>query len=144
MSEQANQAQETVKLEDLSAELQQVIKYEQVPAELFTMLASIHEASESVVREAWDTMPASAQNILDNFEQFHALVSLSQSYAGLDFMQETQDMKFDDMDEEKTAEYKAVLLDKLLHNCVKDLVKQLKQARLKPAMKREFREIFTK
>ncbi|WP_028022554.1 DUF3069 domain-containing protein [Enterovibrio calviensis] len=144
MSEQANQAVETVKLEDLSAELQQVIKFEQVPVELFTMLASVHEASEDVVRETWNTLPASAQNILDNFEQFHALVSLSQSYAGIDFMTETQDMKFDDMTDEQTQDYKAGLLDKLLHNCVKDLAKQLKQARLKPAMKREFREIFTK
>ncbi|MDD1792191.1 DUF3069 domain-containing protein [Enterovibrio makurazakiensis] len=144
MSEQANQAVETVKLEDLSAELQQVIKFEQVPVELYTMLASVHEASEDVVRESWDTLPASAQNILDNFEQFHALVSLSQSYAGIDFMTETQDMKFDDMTDEQTQDYKAGLLDKLLHNCVKDLAKQLKQARLKPAMKREFREIFAK
>lgn len=144
MSEQATQAPEAVNLEDLSAELQQVIKYEQVPVELYAMLASVHEASESTVREFWDSMPKSAQNILDNFEQFHALVSLSQSYAGLDFMQETQDMKFEDMDEEQTQEYKAVLLDKLLHNCVKDLAKQMKQARLKPAMKREFRDIFAK
>ncbi|WP_407333779.1 DUF3069 domain-containing protein [Enterovibrio sp. 27052020O] len=144
MSEQANPTLETVKLEDLSAELQQVIKYEKVPVELFTMLASVHEASEDVVRETWNTLPASAQNILDNFEQFHALVSLSQSYAGIDFLTEAQDMKFDDMTDEQTQDYKAGLLDKLLHNCVKDLAKQLKQARLKPAMKREFREIFTK
>ncbi|KXF83256.1 hypothetical protein ATN88_06115 [Enterovibrio coralii] len=144
MNKMSEQQIEAVKLEDMSAELQQVIKYEQVPAELFTMLASVHEASEDVVRQTWDSLPASAQNILDNFEQFHALVSLSQSYAGLDFMQETQDMKFDDLTEEQTADYKAGLLDKLLHNCVKDLAKQLKQARLKPAMKREFREIFTK
>ncbi|MEZ8140471.1 hypothetical protein A1OO_14140 [Enterovibrio norvegicus FF-33] len=144
MSEQATPTLETVNLEDLSAELQQVIKYEKVPVELFNMLASVHEASEDVVRETWNTMPASAQNILDNFEQFHALVSLSQSYAGIDFMTEAQDMKFDDMTDEQTQDYKAGLLDKLLHNCVKDLAKQLKQARLKPVMKREFREIFTK
>ncbi|MCC4798715.1 hypothetical protein BCT30_20595 [Enterovibrio norvegicus] len=144
MSEQANEAVETVKLENLSAELQQVIKYEQVPAELYTMLASVHEAAEDVVREAWDALPASAQNILDNFEQFHALVSLSQSYAGIDFLQECQDLKFDDMTQEQADDYKATLLDKLLFNCVKDLAKQLKQARMKPAMKREFREIFQK
>ncbi|MEZ9524198.1 DUF3069 domain-containing protein [Enterovibrio norvegicus] len=144
MSEQANEAVETVKLENLSAELQQVIKYEQVPAELYTMLASVHEAAEDVVREAWDALPASAQNILDNFEQFHALVSLSQSYAGIDFLQECQDLKFDDMTQEQADDYKATLLDKLLFNCVKDLAKQLKQARMKPTMKREFREIFQK
>lgn len=142
MSEQEIKQTETVKFEELSAELQQVIIHEEVPKELFGMLASVHEASEEIVKETWHKLPASAQNILDNFEQFHALVSLSQSYSGIDFLSETQDMKFKDMDQQQTEDHKAMLLDNLLHNCVKDLAKQLKKARLKPAMKREFREMF--
>ncbi|MFD2178218.1 DUF3069 domain-containing protein [Veronia pacifica] len=142
MSEQQETAIETVKLEDLSAELQQVIKYEQVPVEMHSMLVSVHEVSEPTVREAWDELPASAQNILDNFEQFHALVSLSQSYAGVDFLSQYQDAKIEDMSDDDAEAYKAQLLDQVLFNCVKDLCKQLKKARLKPPMKKEFRDIF--
>lgn len=144
MSDQENQQveTETVKFEEFSAELQKIINYEQVPKELFAMLISVHEASEEVVRESWDNLPQSARNILDNFEQFHSLVSLSQSYSGIDFLSETKDMQFKDMDQDETEDHKAMLLDKVLHNCVKDLAKQLKKARLQPAMKREFREIF--
>ncbi len=47
------------------------------------MVTSIHEVSEEAVRASWDEMPASAQNILDNFEQFHALVSVGQAFAVL-------------------------------------------------------------
>lgn len=142
MSDQENMQTEIVKFEELSAELQQVIKYEQVPSELYGMLASVHGASGEQVLETWNSLPASAQNILDNFEQFHALVSLSQSYVGVDFMSETKDMTFKNMSEQETEDHKAMMLDKLLQNCVKDLAKQLKKARLKPIMKREFREMF--
>lgn len=144
MSEQTDNQIEKVDLDSLSQELRQVIEYEQVPEEIHTMLVSVHEVSESSVREVWDGLPKSAQNILDNFEQFHALVSLSQSYAGIDALNELQDLKLDNMSEDEVDAYKAQLLDKVLFNCVKDLAKQLKQARLKPAMKREFQEIFAK
>ncbi len=85
------------------------------------------------------------QNVLDNFEQFHALIALSQSYSGVDFLGEMQESKKpDDMSEEEYTEYKAIMLDKVLHNCVKDMCKQLKKARRNPPMKREFLEIFKK
>lgn len=142
MSDVIDTAPQTVKLDELSIELQQVINYEQVPKELYSMIISVHEVSEEYVRPVWDELPASAQNILDNFEQFHALISLSQCYAGLDFLTEVKDMVFDDMDEVALDNYKKDLLDKILKNCVKDVVKQLKKARLKPTMKREFRDIF--
>ena len=110
MSEQHESAPETINLEDLSSELQQVMKYEQVPVEMHGMLVSVHEVSEPTVREAWDELPASAQNVLDNFEQFHALVSLSQSYAGVDFLSQYQDAKIEDLDDKQAEEYKAQLL----------------------------------
>ncbi|KLV08070.1 MULTISPECIES: DUF3069 domain-containing protein [Photobacterium] len=139
------QLEETLTLDDCSPELRQVVEFEQVPEELLGMLVSVYKASESTTREAWDQLPGSAQNVLDNFEQFHALVALSQSYSGIDFLGEMQETeKPSDMTDEEFAEYKAVMLDKVLHNCVKDMCKQLKKARRHPPMKREFLEIFKK
>jgi len=132
-------------LEECSPELRQVVAFEEVPEELLDMLISVYNVSETSSREAWDNMPASAQNVLDNFEQFHALVALSQSYSGVDFLGELQEKELPDhMSADEQEQYKAALLDKVLHNCVKDLCKQLKQARRNPPMKREFQEIFKK
>ena len=95
---------------------------------MFHMVTSIHEVSEEVVREAWDSLPASAQNILDNFEQFHALISVSQAFAGLNVMEEFPTLNLPkEMSEEDKDAYRAQLLDQVLHNCVKDMVKQIKK-----------------
>lgn len=145
MSEVENTQKEAIDLETISPELKKVIEFENVPEEMWHMLVSVHEVAEIAVRESWDEMPASAQKVLDNFEQFHALVSLSQSYAGYDFMAEFENLDLpENMDEDAQAEYRSQLLDKVLHNCVKDLVKQIKKARRDPIMKRELAEIFKK
>lgn len=88
MSETNQTETPKVDLESISPELRQVLEFDQVPEAMFHMVTSIHEVSEEVVREAWDSLPASAQNILDNFEQFHALISVSQAFAGLNVMEE--------------------------------------------------------
>ncbi|GLR76138.1 DUF3069 domain-containing protein [Aliivibrio sifiae] len=145
MSEVENTQKEAIDLATISPELKKVIEFESVPEEMWHMLVSVHEVAEVAVRESWDEMPASAQKVLDNFEQFHALVSLSQSYAGYDFMAEFETIELpENMDEDAQAEYRSQLLDQVLHNCVKDLVKQIKKARRDPIMKRELAEIFKK
>lgn len=131
-------------LASLPAELQQVIQYEKVEPALFGMMMEIHQSSEEVVYSVWNSMPASAQNVLDNFEQFHALVTLNQAYSGIDFMQETASLKLKDMNEEQTQEYKNRLLEDLLNRCVTDIAKDLKKARLKPNLKREYQQVFAK
>ncbi|WP_165312940.1 DUF3069 domain-containing protein [Vibrio ziniensis] len=135
----------TVDLEAISPELRQVIEFDQVPEEMFHMVTSIHEVSEEAVREAWDELPASAQNILDNFEQFHALISVSQAFAGINVMEEFPSIQLPkDMTEQDKEEYRAQLLDKVLYDCVKDMAKQLKKARRDPILKRDFKDVFTK
>ncbi len=86
----------------------------------------------------------SAQNVLDNYDQFHALVAISQSYAGIDALSELEKVDLSDMSDEARENYKAQVLNDVLSSCVKDLSKQLKQARLKPGLKREFQAIFQK
>ena len=145
MSDVTPNEKKIVDLSTVSAELRQVIEFDGVPEAMYEMVVSIHEVSEEAVRGSWDELPKSAQNILDNFEQFHALVSLSQSYAGYDFMAEFENLDLpENMDEDAQAEYRSQLLDQVLHNCVKDLVKQIKKARRDPIMKRELAEIFKK
>ncbi|WP_299012974.1 DUF3069 domain-containing protein [uncultured Photobacterium sp.] len=150
MSEIEKKEEQTVEevkitLDDCSPELRQVVEFEEVPEELLDMLVNVYKASEDTSRQAWDQLPASAQNVLDNFEQFHSLIALSQSYSGVDFLGEMQESeKPADMSDDEFAEYKAVMLDKVLFNCVKDMCKQLKKARRNPPMKREFQEIFKK
>ncbi len=137
--------QQITDLSSFSPELRQVVEFEQVPEQALPMVTSIHEVSEPPVRAVWDEMPASAQNILDNFEQFHALVTIGQTFAAIDFMNEFEEIKLsDDMDDQAKEEYRADLLDKVLHNCVKDMVKQLKKARRDPILKKDFMEIFKK
>lgn len=145
MSDVNQTEQQQVDLTQISAELRQVIEFDQVPEEMHLMVTSIHEASEQAVRQFWDELPNSAQNILDNFEQFHALVSVSQAFAGLNFMEEFPNLNVPkEMSEEEQEQYRAQLLDQVLHNCIKDMVKQIKKARRDPVLKRDFTDVFTK
>ncbi|MEF1301910.1 DUF3069 domain-containing protein, partial [Vibrio owensii] len=50
----------------------------------------------------------------------------------------------ENMTDEDKEDYRAQLLDNVLHNCVKDMVKQLKKARRDPLLKCEFKEVFAK
>ncbi|MCK6263611.1 DUF3069 domain-containing protein [Vibrio sp. ZSDE26] len=145
MTDEKQTEQPKVDLSTVSAELKQVIEFDQVPEAMYFMVTSIHEVSEEAVREAWDSLPASAQNVLDNFEQFHALISVSQAFAGVNLMEEfpTLDLPKDMTDEDKEA-YRSQLLDQVLHNCVKDMVKQIKKARRDAILKKDFREVFAK
>ncbi|QMV16513.1 DUF3069 domain-containing protein [Vibrio spartinae] len=143
MSDTTQSQEPQVQLDELSPELRQVILFDDVPQEMFTMIASIHEVSEEAVREAWNSLPASAQNILDNFEQFHALISVSQAFAGIETMEGIAEMDLPaSMDDQAKEDYRAQMLDQVLFNCVKDMVKQLKKARRDPILKREFIEVF--
>ncbi|NAX21410.1 DUF3069 domain-containing protein [Vibrio sp. V39_P1S14PM300] len=145
MSDTNQTEQQTVDLETISPELRQVIEFDQVPEGMHFMVSSIHEVSEEAVREAWDSLPASAQNVLDNFEQFHALISVSQAFAGVNVMEEFPTLNLPkEMTEEQKEQYRAELLDEVLHNCVKDMVKQIKKARRDPILKKDFKDVFVK
>ncbi|WP_019274594.1 DUF3069 domain-containing protein [Vibrio coralliilyticus] len=145
MSDVNQTEQPKVDLSTVSAELRQVIEFDGVPEAMHFMVTSIHEVSEKAVREAWDELPKSAQNVLDNFEQFHALISVSQAFAGINVMEEFPTLKLpEDMTDEQKEEYRAQLLDQVLHNCVKDMVKQIKKARRDPVLKRDFTDVFVK
>mgnify|MGYP000096945595 FL=1 len=145
MSDVNQTEQKKVDLAEVSAELRQVIEFDEVPEAMHLMVTSIHEVSEDAVRESWNELPSSAQNVLDNFEQFHALVSVSQAFAGLNVMEEFPTLDLPkDMTEEQQEEYRAQLLDQVLHNCVKDMVKQIKKARRDPILKRDFTDVFAK
>ncbi|WP_070966439.1 DUF3069 domain-containing protein [Vibrio sonorensis] len=134
-----------IELSTLSAELQKVIQFDDVPEAMYEMVASIHEVSEEAVREAWDALPKSGQNVLDSFEQFHALISVSQAFAGVNVMEEFPTLNLPEgMTDEEKEEYRAHLLDQVLHNCVKDMVKQVKKARRDPLLKKDFRDVFAK
>lgn len=146
MSTEENETEQNViDLETVSAELRKVIEFDDVPEEMFNMVVSIHEVSEQAVRESWDAMPTSGQNVLDNFEQFHALISVSQAFAGVNFMEEYKTLELPkDMTEQEQDDYRTQLLDQVLYNCVKDMVKQVKKARRDPILKRDFIEVFEK
>ncbi len=145
MSENQNNEQKVIDLSTVSPELKKVIEFDEVPEAMYEMVTSIHEVSEEAVRDAWDTLPGSAQNVLDNFEQFHALISVSQSFAGVNLMEEFPTLNLPEgMTDEEKEEYRAQLLDQVLHNCVKDMVKQIKKARRDPILKRDFKEVFEK
>lgn len=145
MSDENQAEQAVVDLSTVSAELRQVIEFDGVPEAMYNMVVSIHEVSEEAVRESWEQLPNSAQNVLDNFEQFHALVSVSQAFAGLNVMEEFPTLNLPkEMTDEQKEEYRAQLLDQVLHNCVKDMVKQIKKARRDPILKRDFTDVFAK
>ena len=50
----------------------------------------------------------------------------------------------DAVTDEQKEEYRAELLDQVLHNCVKDMVKQINKARRDPVLKRDFTDVFVK
>ncbi|CAH0529615.1 DUF3069 domain-containing protein [Vibrio hippocampi] len=145
MSETQNNEMVAVDLDAISPELRKVIEFDAVPAEMHNMVVSIHEVTEEAVQESWEGLPASAQNILDNFEQFHALISVSQAFAGVSTMEEINSMEMPaDMSDEEKEDYRARLLDQVLQNCIKDMVKQLKKARRDAILKRDFKDVFAK
>lgn len=139
------QAPPLIDLSTVSEELRRVIEFDKVPEQMHAMVASIHQASEDAVREAWSQLPASAQNILDSFEQFHALVSVSQAFAGLNVIEElqTQELSQTIASENKEA-YQADIIEQVMHNCIKDMLKQVKKVRRDPLLKREFTQVFAK
>ncbi|GLT18635.1 hypothetical protein GCM10007938_24150 [Vibrio zhanjiangensis] len=144
MSEE-NQVQPSTDLSCVSQELRCVIEFDAVPEAMHPMVISIHEVSEDAVRQAWEELPASAQNILDNFEQFHALVSVSQAFAGLNAMEELQTKAFrESIANEDQESYQADVIEQVMHNCVKDMLKQIKKARRDPILKRDFTQVFAK
>ena len=143
MSDATNIEVQEVDLTTISPELRQVIEFDEVPKEMHNMVTSIHEVSEEAVRETWSSLPPSAQNVLDNFEQFHALISVSQAFAGVNMMEEFPTLKLpEDMSDKGKEEYRAQLLDQILHNCVKDMAKLIKKARRDAILKRDFKEVF--
>jgi len=145
MSETKQTDTPKIDLSEVSQELRQVIEFDEIPEEMHSMVVSIHEVSEEVVHESWDSLPQSAQNILDNFEQFHALISVSQAFTGMNVMEEFPTLNLPkDMTEKEKEEYRAQLLDQALHNCVKDMMKQIKKARRDPILKRDFTDVFSK
>ncbi len=138
-------SEQKIDLTYFSSELRQVIEFDNVPEEMYLMVTSIHEVSEDAVRDAWNSLPSSAQNILDNFEQFHALVSVSQAFAGINLMEEFPTLNLpEDMSEQEKEDYRSSLLDQVLYNCVKDMLKQIKKARRDPILKRDFIQVFAK
>ncbi|WP_456294536.1 DUF3069 domain-containing protein [Vibrio sp. AK197] len=145
MTDSNNPEQMDITLDQLSAELRQVVEFDDVPESMYNMVASIHEVTEESVREAWDSLPASAQNIVDSFEQFHALISVSQSFAGINVMEEFPNLNLpESMSDDEKEQYRAELLDKVLHDCIKDMVKQIKKARRDPLLKKDFRDVFAR
>ncbi|MFB9136811.1 DUF3069 domain-containing protein [Vibrio olivae] len=145
MTDSNNPEQMDTTLDQLSAELRQVVEFDDVPESMYNMVASIHEVTEESVREAWDSLPASAQNIVDSFEQFHALISVSQSFAGINVMEEFPNLNLpESMSDDEKEQYRAELLDKVLHDCIKDMVKQIKKARRDPLLKKDFRDVFAR
>ncbi len=145
MTDSNNPEQMDITLDQLSAELRQVVEFDDVPESMYNMVASIHEVTEESVREAWDSLPASAQNIVDSFEQFHALISVSQSFAGINVMEEFPNLNLPEtMSDDEKEQYRAELLDKVLHDCIKDMVKQIKKARRDPLLKKDFRDVFAR
>ncbi len=131
-------------LEDATPELKMVIEFDQVPEGMHDMLISMHQISLDAVHQAWSQLPASAQNVVDNFEQFHALITVSQGFAGVSLLEEleTAPQMQQITDEEAKNDYRAQVLDDLLGRCVKDMVKQVKKARRDPILKAEFQEVF--
>ena len=145
MSDVTPNEKKNIDLSTVSAELRQVIEFDGVPEAMNEMVVSIHEVSEEAVRAAWDQQPKSAQNILDNFEQFHALVSVSQAFAGINVMEEFPTLNLPkDMTDAEKEDYRTSILDEVLHNCMKDMIKQLKKARRDPILKRDFTDVFMK
>ncbi len=60
-------------------------------------------------------------------------------------MEEFTTMDFPaDMTDEEKEDYRAQLLDKVLSNCIRDMVKQIKKARRDAILKRDFKEVFEK
>ncbi len=145
-NEVSDTIQSDVDVNTLSPELRKVIEFEKISEQpLINAIPLMHEISEQTVREAWDKLPASAQNILDSFEQFHALISVSQAFAAANTMASVQDVKLpESMSEQEQQQYRMQLMDQVLHGCVKDMVKQLKTARRDPILKRDFDSVFKK
>ncbi|MBU2895144.1 DUF3069 domain-containing protein [Vibrio hepatarius] len=130
-------------LSSVPEELRRVIEFDNVPETMHIMVTSIHDASEDIVRNAWSELPPSAQNILDNFEQFHALVSVSQAFAGLSVIEELQAQALpENMTNEEKESYQTEVVEQVMHNCIKDMLKQIKKARRDPLLKRDFTQVF--
>ncbi|USD35679.1 MULTISPECIES: DUF3069 domain-containing protein [Ferrimonas] len=119
----------------LAPELQTIADFYQLEPEGHAGLASIHEAIEAPLREDFERLPASAQNVMGSFEQLHASVTYNLLGATAEALRMTQDADI-------TEEQKAGHLESVLGHGIKLMLKNLKAARRNPVLKRQLNAPF--
>ncbi|WP_298444909.1 DUF3069 domain-containing protein [uncultured Ferrimonas sp.] len=132
-----------IDINDLTPALQQLIAFEELGQPTIEALMAMYQSSADEISHAWQELPASAQKILADFEQFHALAAFCQCMVGITCVAEFNKAKLpDDMTDEQVQQYKTELMSDLTANAIKDLCKQMKQARRNPSLARELQEAF--
>ncbi|MBY5991537.1 DUF3069 domain-containing protein [Ferrimonas balearica] len=123
----------------IPTELQQVLDHMETPAEQHEAVLSVYNAVEAPLRAAWDSQPQSAKNILDNFEQFQAVVAYTLVGPTAELMAMVD--KNSEGEERNEAQAEA-MLEQLLSQGIKMMIKDLKAARRTPSLKLEFQAPF--
>ncbi|WP_417347480.1 DUF3069 domain-containing protein [Ferrimonas sp.] len=121
--------------QNLAPELQQIADFYNLENEAYDGLRSIYEAVEQPLRHDFERLPASAQNILGNFERLHASVTYNLLGATAETLRLTQDA---DISEEQRASH----LESVLARGIKLMLKNIKAARRNPVLKRQLNEPF--
>ncbi len=120
----------------IPAELMQVMNFMEVEEAQHEGLHSIYVALEAPLREAWEAQPESARNVMESFEQFHAVVTytLAGPTAELLTMVKNNEEKGEESSEAQTD----AMLQQLFSQGIKMMIKDLKKARRDAALRNEF------
>ncbi|TKB57414.1 DUF3069 domain-containing protein [Ferrimonas aestuarii] len=119
----------------LAPELKQIADFYELEVEAHPGLQSIFDAIEAPLREDFDALPASAQNVMGSFERLHASVTYNLLGATAEALRMTQEA---DIDEEQ----KATHIESVLARGIKLMLKNIKAARRNPVLKRQLNAPF--
>ncbi|ADN76041.1 conserved hypothetical protein [Ferrimonas balearica DSM 9799] len=123
----------------LPAELKQVLEFMGTPEAQHEAVFAVYNAVEGPLRHAWEAQPQSARNIMDSFEQFQAVVAFTLVGPTAELLAMVEQNA---EGEERNDEQANAMMEQLLQQGIKMMVKDLKSARRNASLRNEFQAPF--
>ncbi|MBY6185439.1 DUF3069 domain-containing protein [Marinobacter hydrocarbonoclasticus] len=123
----------------LPAELKQVLDFMGTPEAQHEAVLAVYNAVEGPLRAAWETQPQSAKNVLENFEQFQAVVAFTLVGPTAELVTMVQQNQEGEERDDAQAD---AMMEQLLQQGIKMMIKDLKAARRNATLRNEFQAPF--
>lgn len=123
----------------LPVELKQVLEYMGTPEAQHEAVLAVFNAVEGPLRHAWEQQPQSARNVMESFEQFQAVVAFTLVGPTAELVSMVQQNAEGEERDDAQAD---AMMEQLLQQGIKMMVKDLKAARRNATLRNEFQAPF--